>query len=110
MQRRGALAGAVRHPHGELRRVIVEHGQDQSGSGFGAGMDVVGKVAPDDVASGGLAPPLMDHAVSVSNRLERTDRLTPCGACFLIWRTWAAVSGPSSAWYCGSTRTASSCS
>src|SRR5688572_9098546 len=86
MQRRGALAGAVGNPHRELRRIVVEDGQGQRGAGFRSRMNVVGEMAPDDFASGGFCPPLVDHAVPISNKLERTERLPPCGTLFLIWR------------------------
>jgi hypothetical protein len=36
-----------------------------------------------------------------SNRLERCERFLLCGASFLICRSWAALSGPSSIGYCG---------
>lgn len=36
-------------------------------------------MAPDDLAGSGLDPPLVGHAASTSNRLERTKRFVPMG-------------------------------
>lgn len=84
MQRGGSLAGAVGHTHFEIRRVVVIHGHDQRWARLGFRAYVVGKVAPHNIAGRGFCPPWVSHAVSDSNRLERMERLLPCGTRFLI--------------------------
>lgn len=99
IERCRALAGSISHLNRELRRIIIKDGKNQCRSGFGVRMDVVWKVAPHDIPGRRLLPPTHHHAVSVSNRLERTDLFFAAGTAFLIWRTCAAVSGPSSCSY-----------
>ena len=78
------LAGSVRDAHRETRRIIIEDCQDQGWPRLRARVDVVGKMAPDNLTGGGLGPPLRCHAGSASKRLERTDFFLPCGASLLI--------------------------
>ena len=99
MQGCRALAGTVRYPNIELRRVIVKHDKDKRRARLRARVNLIWKVAPHNFASGWFVPTPVGHADSVSNKLERTERLLPCGTRFLIWRNWVAVSGPSSASY-----------
>ena len=70
--------------------------------------NVVREMAPDNLSGRGFTPPLMRHAITSSNKLERTERLVAWGTIFLIWRSWMAVNGPLSASYCGSSLIASS--
>src|SRR5450830_169813 len=105
-----ALAGAVGDLNVELRVIIIEHRQNQGRPRLRARMDVVGEMAPDQLACRGLWPPDRGPVDAVSIRLERTDRLRPCGTTLLICSSWAAVSAPLSASYCGSSLTANSCS
>ena len=99
VQRGGALTGAVGHAHGEPGRIVIEDREDERRARLRAWRDVVGNVAPDDLASGGLGPLQHRRVGSTSKRLERTERFLPCGACLLICRNWPAVSGPSSGAY-----------
>src|SRR5262249_20925099 len=93
----GSLARAVCNLHRKLRRTIIKHRENQCRARLRPRIDVVRKVAPNDLAGGGLFPP--NHAVWLSNNLDRTERFAPFGACLRIWRSCAAVSGPSSASY-----------
>ena len=85
MQRSGAPAGAIGDAHNELRGVIVENSEDQGWSRLGARADAVREATPHYFTSGGFTPPF--HFDAISNRLERTERLTPCGTRFLICRS-----------------------
>ena len=84
VQRGRPLACAVGYFDVKLRCIVVKHGLYHGGGGFGGGVDVVGEVAPDDVTRSGFAPPQGRHAVFSSNRLLRSERFLPCGACCLI--------------------------
>lgn len=103
------LAAAIDDTHNELRVVVV---QDSVSAlvATRAGGDVVGKMAADYFTGSRFAPPLWAHAGLAPSKLDRTDPvagLTFGCPSFLIWRTWAVLSGPSSASYWGNTLTAS---
>lgn len=70
----------------QVTQTLSGKGLHVEGSGLEARRDVVGKVAPDDLAGGGLGPPLRRHVGSTPKRLERAERFLPCGAC-LLFRT-----------------------
>src|SRR5579864_6963341 len=111
MQRGRPLARPMDDADLELGRIVIEDDQNQSRTRFRAGIDVIREMTPDDVACRGLRPPLGHLRDDFdSSRVDRTARLVPCGTRFLICRTWAAESGPSSCSYWGSTRAARSCS
>ena len=60
-------------------------------------MDIVGKLTPNDVASGGLRPPSRHlRRACVSSSVDLIERLALFGTRFLICRTCATDSGPSS--------------
>src|SRR6266478_1888461 len=109
MQRCRALARTINDSDLESGRVIIEDDQDEGRARFGAGTDVVREMAPDDVARRRLGPPLRHSDDFISTKLDRTERLVPCGTRFLICRICAADRGPSSRSYWGRTFAASSC-
>ena len=96
MERGRALTGSVGHPDSEFRGVVVKNDKNEGRTRLGAWIDIVRKMTPDDIAGRGFRPPERHHTIPVSNKLERTDFFFVVGADFLIWRTCAAVSGPSS--------------
>ena len=99
IQRTSTLTAAISDTHNELRRVIVENRNDKRRTWLRAGMNVVGKMTLHDFASSGFTPPFHFTTVSLSSKLERTERLVLRGARFLICRICAALSAPSSGSY-----------
>src|ERR1700732_5041876 len=111
MQSARPLARPIDDTDLEPGRVIIQDDENKSRVGFRARMDSARERTPDDVACRGLCPPLRHlRKDSGFTSVERTARLVPCGTRFLICRTWATESGPSSCSYWGRTLAARSCS